>query len=98
MPCRLHQFGTGQEQHQQHRKTNATGQHQCGPPVTELYHRHDKHWCSCPAYIARQRVDTIGSAEPWPADLIGQDGEIGRMKNTVADAANNSERNQHPEL
>ena len=43
-------------------------------------------------------MDTIGSAEPWPADLIGQDGEIGRMENTVADAANNSEGTLHPEL
>ena len=43
-------------------------------------------------------MDTIGSAEPRPADLVGQDGEVGRMENTVADAANNSEGNQHPEL
>ena len=43
-------------------------------------------------------MDTIGSAETGPADLIGQDGEIGRMENTVADAANHSEGNQHPEL
>ncbi len=74
------------------------GDHQCGVPIGQLADTDDADWRGRPTKVPGERMAGVGAAQSRWTDLGGQDREIGRMKNTVANTCQGSQGIKHPEF